>query len=111
MHVYVCMYMYICMCVCMCVYVCVYVCMYVYQMRKSVSNFGGTDLEKIWESARAEGAKLRLPNARSPSRLGGLGKRRKKPTRFFTFYAKMEYIFGYVNFIFFSNQIEKIIDE
>src|SRR6218665_4036843 len=29
----------------------------------------------------AEGAKLRLPKARSPSRLGGLGKRRKLPQR------------------------------
>jgi len=34
-----------------------------------------------------------------------------KPRRFLTFYAKMEYIFGYVNFIFFSNRIEKIADE
>ena len=70
-------------------------------------TLGGTDFEKIWESASAEGAKLRLPKARSPSRLGGLGER----TRFLTFYVKMEYIFGYVNFIFFSNQIDKIIDE
>jgi len=47
----------------------------------------------------AEGAKLRLPKARSPSRLGGLRECRKlpcgsgappqKPTRFLTFYAKM----------------------
>jgi len=39
--------------------------------------FGGTDLEKIGESASAEGVKLRLPKARSPSRLGGLGECRK----------------------------------
>src|SRR6218665_4061715 len=86
-------------------------------------TLGGADLEKIWKSASAEGAKLRLPKARSPSRLGGLEERRKLPQRglgrspisrryiFLTFYAKMEYIFGYVNFIFFSNQIKKIIDE
>ena len=73
-------------------------------------TLGRTDLEKNEESASAEGAKLRLPKARSPSRLGGLGERRK-PTQFLTFSAKMEYIFGYVNLIFFSNQIEKIIDE
>src|SRR6218665_4157610 len=30
---------------------------------------------------RAEGAKLRLPKARSPSRLGGLGKRLNLPQR------------------------------
>ena len=29
------------------------------QRRKSVCNFGGTDLEKFGESASAEGAKLR----------------------------------------------------
>src|SRR6218665_1904722 len=51
------------------------------QRRKSVCNFGGTDLEKFGESASAEGAKLRLPKARSPSRLGGLRERRKLPQR------------------------------
>src|SRR6218665_459167 len=49
------------------------------QRRKSVCNFGGTDLEKFGESASAEGAKLQLPKARSPSQLGGLGERRKLP--------------------------------
>jgi len=34
-----------------------------------------------------------------------------KPTRVLTFYAKMEYIFGYANLIFLSNQIEKIVGE
>src|SRR6218665_3334659 len=53
------------------------------QRRKSVGlhNFGGTDIvkirgtdiAKIGESAIAEGAKLPLPKARSPLRLGGLG--------------------------------------
>src|SRR6218665_3883438 len=52
-----------------------------HQRRKSVCNFGGTDLEKFGESASAEGAKLRLPKARSPSRLGGLRERRKLPQR------------------------------
>src|SRR6218665_1963139 len=53
-------------------------------------TLGRTDIEKIGESASAEGAKMRLPKARSPSRLGGLRERRKpqKPTRFLTFYAK-----------------------
>ena len=76
-------------------------------------TLGRTDLEKNGESASVEGAKLRLPKARSPSRLGGLGRlrERRKPTQFLTFSAKMEYIFGYVNLIFFSNQIEKIIAE
>jgi len=49
------------------------------QRRKFVYNFGGADLEKIGESASAEGAKLRLTKARSLSRLGGLGERRKLP--------------------------------
>jgi len=50
---------------------------------------------KNWEAASAKGATLRLPKAGSPLRLGGLGERRKpqKTTRFWTFYAKMEYIF------------------
>ena len=47
-------------------------------------TLGGTEIVKIEESANAEGAKQRLPKARSPSRLGGLGERRKpqKPKRF-----------------------------
>jgi len=40
------------------------------QRRKSVHNFGGTDIENIVESASAEGARLRLPKASRPSRLG-----------------------------------------
>src|SRR6218665_1478320 len=43
-------------------------------------TLGGTDLEKFGESASANGEKLRLPKARSPSRLGGLGERRKLPS-------------------------------
>jgi len=39
-----------------------------------------TDIEKIGECASAEGAKLRLPKARRPSRLGFLGERRKLPS-------------------------------
>jgi len=35
----------------------------------------------VREIASAEGAKLRLPKARSPYRLGGLGERRKLPKR------------------------------
>ena len=58
------------------------------QRRKSVHNFGGTDIgktggtdiEKIGKSASAVGAKLRLPKVRSPSRLGGLGERRELPS-------------------------------
>ena len=37
-------------------------------------------MEKIGESAIAEGVKLRLPKARSPSRLVGLWERRKLPS-------------------------------
>jgi len=44
-------------------------------------NFGGTDIEKIGKNASAEGAKLLLPKARRPSRLGGLRERRKLPQR------------------------------
>ena len=44
-------------------------------------TLGGTDLEKFGGSASAEDAKLRLPKARSPSRLEGLGERRKLPQR------------------------------
>jgi len=69
-------------------------------------------------SASAKGAKLRFPKARSPSRLGVRGSLRRypsgvsqKPKRFLTFYAKMDYIFGYVNLIFISNQIEKVVGE
>src|SRR6218665_1810908 len=51
------------------------------QRRKSVYNFGGTDLEKFGGSASPVGAKLRWPKAKSPSRLGGLGERRKLPQR------------------------------
>ena len=49
----------------------------------------------------AEGAKLQLPKARSPSRLGGLGSvsspagsgaEPQKPTRFFAFQSKMKHI-------------------
>src|SRR6218665_3616415 len=94
-------------------YISVYVfwcaCMYV-QRRKSVYNFGGTEIGKIGDNASAEGVKLRLPKARSPSRLGGLGECRKLPQRglgrsprsrrdfehfmqkWSTFYAKMEFI-------------------
>src|SRR6218665_1241191 len=36
-------------------------------------TLGGTEIGKIWVSASAEGAKLRLPKARSLSRLQGLG--------------------------------------
>ena len=48
--------------------------------------FGGlTGWEFLFWGAKAglsvEGAKLRLPKARSPSRLGGLGERRKLPQR------------------------------
>src|SRR6218665_3828000 len=52
--------------------------------------WGRTDIEKFGESASAEGAKLRLPKARSPSRLRDLGERRKpqKPTRFFNILCK-----------------------
>ena len=52
---------------------------YEVQKRKSVYNFW--DLEKIGESANAEGAKLRLTKERSPSRLGGLVERRKLSQR------------------------------
>ena len=53
------------------------------QRRKSVAyiTLGETDrpIAKIGESACAEGAKLRFPKAKSPSRLGGLEERRKFP--------------------------------
>jgi len=91
------------------------------QRRKSVYNFGGTDIEKIGGSASAKGVKLRVPKARTPSRLGGLGKRDPSvisspagsgaepqiPSRFLTFYAKTEYIFGYVNLIFLAIKSKK----
>src|SRR6218665_3300381 len=51
------------------------------QRRKSVYNFGGTEIGKIGDNASAEGSKVRLPKARSPSRLGGLRERRKVPHR------------------------------
>src|SRR6218665_1799933 len=35
---------------------------------------------QVGDIASAEGAKLRLPKARSPFRLGGLGERRKLPS-------------------------------
>jgi len=54
--------------------------------------------------ASAEGVKLRLPKARSPLRLGGLGVRRKLPQRglggapetdaILNISCEMEYIFG-----------------
>ena len=51
------------------------------------------------EAAIAEGKKLLMTR--------GSGVEPQKPTRFLTFYAKMEYIFECVNLIFFSNEIEK----
>src|SRR6218665_4126126 len=82
----------------------------------------GTDLEKFWESASAEGAKLRLPKARSPSRLGGLGERRKFPQRglgriprsrrdFENFKPKWTTFWDPVNLTFLNNSIEKIVYE
>jgi len=76
----------------------------------------------IWvrEIASAEGAKLRLPRARSPLYwLGGLGERRKLPLRglgrshrnrrnFEHFMPKWSAFLDIVNLIFFNNQIEKL---
>src|SRR6218665_3347172 len=79
------------------------------QRRKSVYNIGGTEIGRIGDNASAEGAKLRLPKARSPLTTRGSGERRKLPLRglgwslrsrhdfehfvpkWSTFYAKMEY--------------------
>ena len=44
-------------------------------------TLGGTDIEKIGESASAKDAKLRLPKARSPSRLRDLGELAALPQR------------------------------
>src|SRR6218665_1105953 len=78
-------------------------------------TLGGTE---IGESASAEGAKLRLPNARSSSRLGGLwsvvkspvgsGAELQKPTRFLNILCQNGvHFWDIVNVIFFSNQVEK----
>jgi len=60
----------------------------------------------------AEGAKLRLPKARSPSRLGGLGERRKLPQRglgnrrdFEHFKSKWSTFWDHRNLTFLNNQI------
>jgi len=73
---------------------------------------------KNGEVASAKGAKLRLPKARSPLRLGGLGERRKLPQRglgrsprkrrdFEHFMPKWSTFLALVNLIFLYNQIEK----
>src|SRR6218665_723999 len=59
---------------------------------------------QVGDIASAEGAKLRLPKARSPFRLGGLGERRKLPSgvwggapdtdAILNISCQMEYIFG-----------------
>src|SRR6218665_339713 len=69
---------------------------------------------------RAEDLKLRLPKARSPLRLGGLGERRKLPQRgpgqsprnrrdFEHFIPIWSTFWALVNLIFLNNQIEKIV--
>ena len=75
-------------------------------------------MEKIGESANAEGGKLHaIAEGKKPlttrdlGEPAGYGAPPQKPTQFFTFYAKMEYIFGYVNLECFSSQIEQIVDE
>jgi len=44
-------------------------------------SWGAYENVRVVQTASAEGAKLRLLKARSPSRLGGLGERRKLPQR------------------------------
>jgi len=53
--------------------------MYITLGEQILEKLGETDIGKIVESASAEGAKQRLPKARSPSRPGDLG---EKPKRF-----------------------------
>src|SRR6218665_2320556 len=70
----------------------------------------------------AEGAKLRLLKARSPSRLGALGERRKIPQRglgqsprnqrdFEHFKPKWSTFSDPVNLTFLNNLIEKLVSE
>ena len=77
------------------------------QRRKSVYNFGGTDIEEIGESASAESAKLRLPKARSPSRLGGLRLRPRRRRDFEHFMPKFCSFLDLLNLRLFYNKIEK----
>jgi len=67
-------------------------------------SWGAYENVLVSQIVSAEGAKLRLPKARSPSRLGGLcerckhpsgsGAKPQKPTRFLTFYAKIGSVLG-----------------
>jgi len=50
--------------------------------------------DETWGSCKRQRREVAIAEGKKPLRLGGLGEHREKRTLFWTFYAKVEYIFG-----------------